>query len=83
MRVEEKKSDLVSVDGGVRKLMAKGWCVLRRNLAVALMRLQSTPNFNTHSPSVFSSGIVDELNATVAEVVNLHWVCGEFLSLKT
>lgn len=81
MRVAEKNCDLTSVAGAVGKV-AKGWGILRRNSAVALMRLQSTPNFNAHSPSVFPSGIVDELNASVAEVINIHWVCNEFLSIE-
>jgi glycosyltransferase involved in cell wall biosynthesis len=82
MRVAEKKSDLATVDGSVGNMMAKKWFALRRNLAEKLMRMQSTPNFTIHSPSVVSSGIVDELNASVTEVVNLHWVCGEFLSVE-
>jgi len=82
MRVAEKQSGLTSIDGSDGKLMAKGWRVLRRNLAISLMRLQTSPNSNTHSPSFFSSGIINELNENVADVINLHWVCSEFLSVE-
>src|SRR5660398_251756 len=48
----------------------------------ATMRLQRTENPTLHSPALLPSQMRAQLNAGAADVVNLHWVCGEMLSVK-
>lgn len=52
-------------------------------LSDRVMRLQNSDNLTMHSAAAFfSSGIDREINATDTQVVNLHWVCGNMLSIK-
>ena len=81
MRVGVKKSDLVSVDGPQTRL-SKALGLVRPFLGWVLMRLQKTNNSILHSPAILPSGLVDEINTSPADVINLHWVCGEFLSVE-
>lgn len=80
MRVGVKKSDLATVDGPQGKV-GKALGLLRPSLGDLLMRLQKSPNPILHSPALLPSGLVAELNRSEADVLNLHWVNGEFLSI--
>lgn len=56
---------------------------VRHIAATEWARLQRSPtNQITRSISRFSSGVGDWINASDADVVNLHWVCGEMLSIE-
>lgn len=46
------------------------------------MGLQQTGNLVTHSPSVLPSGRVQAFNSSDADVLHLHWVQGEMLSIE-
>ena len=81
MLVGIKKSDLVSVDGPQTRL-GKILYSARRFLGQTLMRLQKTDNSFFHSPSILPSYLVDRINTSPAHVINLHWVCDEFLSIE-
>jgi len=81
MRVGVKKSDLISIDGPQGSL-GKALGLARPFMGRALMRLQKTNNTILHSPAILPSGLVDEINTSTADVINLHWVCGEFLSVE-
>lgn len=81
MQVGIKKTDDITVDspgGKLRKLASK----VRPRLGSLLMRLQRTPNTSPHSPNYFNSGLVKNLNQADADVLNLHWVNNEFLSIE-
>lgn len=80
MRVGEKKSDLVSVDGPQGKL-SEVTRLVRPSIGGLAMRLQKTPNPVFHSPALLPSGLTTELNHSDADVLNLHWVNSEFLSI--
>jgi glycosyltransferase involved in cell wall biosynthesis len=41
-----------------------------------------TENKVFHSPSIFNSGIVSKINRSGADIVNLHWVQYEMISIK-
>lgn len=41
-----------------------------------------TENSTIHSAAVFNSRWVDRINGSDASVVNLHWTCGEMLSIE-
>lgn len=81
MRVGVKKSDLATVDGPSGKLgMAVG--LVRPHVGGLLMYLQKSTNPILHSPAILPSGIVRSLNASSAEVLNLHWINNEFLTIE-
>jgi len=81
MRVGVKKSDLISVSGPESKF-SKALGIVRPLLGQALMRLQKTNNPTLHSPAILPSCLVDEINTSPADVINLQWVCDEFLSVE-
>lgn len=52
-------------------------------LSDRVMGLQKSDNLTMHSAAAFfSSGIDREINSTDSQVVNLHWVCGNMLSIE-
>ena len=81
MRVGVKKSDIISVDGPQGRL-SKALGLARPLVGRAIMRLQKTDNPVPHSPAILPSCLVNEINKSTADVINLHWVCGEFLSVE-
>ncbi len=54
---------------------------IRPQLAIPLLKLLRTSNPVIHSPSVVPSRWPERLNASDADVVHLHWVQGEMLSI--
>jgi glycosyltransferase involved in cell wall biosynthesis len=55
---------------------------LRTHISYALMKLQRTNNTDLHSAAIFPSGLVQMINEFNADIVNLHWVQGEFISIE-
>jgi len=39
-------------------------------------------NYNTHSLNIFNSNIVDKINKINPDIVNLHWINNEMVSIK-
>lgn len=60
----------------------KAWVRVRPHLGGVLARLLRTKNPIIHSPSVLPSGRVRSLNESDADVLHLHWVQGEMLSVS-
>ncbi len=81
MKVAIKKTDCSLVDGPNSKL-GKAFSILRPLLGDAIVSLQRTRNVVVHSPALLSAGFVNKLNSCFANVVHLHWIGGEFLSIK-
>lgn len=81
MRVGIKKSDLATVDGPQGKI-GLAVALTRPTVGRSLMHLQESSNSVTHSPAILPSGIVRSLNASFADVLNLHWINNEFLSIE-
>ncbi len=81
MRVREKKSDDWTVEGPDSKY-GKAGNLLRPALGNLAMCLQQSGNANLHSGNWLPSDWSGKLNYTDAEVVNLHWVGGEALSIE-
>jgi glycosyltransferase involved in cell wall biosynthesis len=54
----------------------------RAKMAGALKRTLITQNPIIHSPAILSSNWVNELNRSNADLVHLHWVQGEMLSIS-
>ncbi len=81
MRVGVKNTDLSTAEGPSGKFgMIAGR--FRPAIGDLLMRLQTSPNSVLHSPAVLPSGMVDKLNASSADVLNLHWINREFLGVE-
>lgn len=62
--------------------LASAWSLIRPGLANALMRLQRTPDNAWRSPAMFPSGLGRAINRCDADVVNLHWVGEETMSVE-
>jgi glycosyltransferase involved in cell wall biosynthesis len=80
LRVAHKGLDDPTVDG------PNGAAHLRVTIAQQLdhqaWRLQNTPNRSWRSPAIFGSLSAREINASDADVVNLHWVTDGFISVR-
>jgi glycosyltransferase involved in cell wall biosynthesis len=75
LQVRSKRTDSPTVmitKPLVRKAIGK----LSAPVVERLMRLQRSSNPGLHSPAWFSSGIVDELNQSDADVLQLNFICG-------
>ena len=79
--VANKKTDDYTVEGPPGEL-GNGLAVVRALVGRRIMRLQRTPNPILHSPALLPSSRLRALNAARADVVNLHWVNEEFLSIS-
>lgn len=80
MRVRLKKTDdptvIGDLDGTTKALTAMRW-----RLGYALSSLQHSAVPGLNSANWLPSSWSDEINASDADVVNLHWVCGETMSI--
>lgn len=81
MRVGVKKSDIISIEGP-KKRFGNAMASARRFLGQSFMELQKTDNSIFHSPAILPSCLVDKINNSSADVINLHWICDEFLSIE-
>jgi glycosyltransferase involved in cell wall biosynthesis len=81
MAVLNKTSDAAFVrsEGGLRAKVTRK--IVHPHLGRRLEGLQKTANENLHNLALFGTGIVDAINRSDADVVNLHWVHGEMLSV--
>ena len=81
MWVDSATSGDWTVQGPVTKLR-KGLNKLRPTLVSAVFKpVFKTGNPIIHSPAILPSGRVDALNNSDADVLHLHWVQGEMLSI--
>lgn len=60
-----------------QRLINIGW----QRLAAAITSLQSTQNPVLHSINLFSNGLAEKVNTSDVDIVNLHWLGGETLSI--
>lgn len=60
------------------KILAYG----KQFLASKLIRFLRSENRVLHSPSIFSSNLVNKINNSDADLIHLHWVQGEMLTIK-
>ncbi|HKX78535.1 MAG TPA: glycosyltransferase [Novosphingobium sp.] len=80
MLVGEKRSDFSWVQGG-RGFKGEAGSTLRAVAGLKLAARQRPTDFNLRSLNVLPSRLGKELRTTRAEVVNLHWIGGEAVSL--
>lgn len=82
MWVDEATSGDWTVQGPSNNLR-KGLAKIRPALAKSIFSLLfKTGNLVTHSPSILPSGRVHTLNVSDADLLHLHWVQGEMLSIS-
>jgi glycosyltransferase involved in cell wall biosynthesis len=82
MLVALKLSDSTKVVGPISR-RAQFMVLLRKEVARLLRNLLKSPNPSLHSPAVFGHRYVRALNRSDADVVHLHWVNGEMMSIKS
>lgn len=81
MRVALRQSDDPRVRGPQGKL-AQGWAAVRPTVGALINRGLQSRNTVLHSASWLPSGLDRELNRLPVDVLHLHWVCGELLSVE-
>ena len=81
MYVGSKRSDDWTVCGPTSKF-GKAIGLIRPTIGNLLTRLQMTENKNLHSVNILPSNLSNVLNNSDVEVVNLHWVAGETMSIE-
>lgn len=81
LRVAVKLSDAWTVEGPKSKV-GTGVNLARNYLGSLLVRLQKSSNTVLHSVNVLPSRSAFDINGDIADVVNLHWVAGETLSIE-
>ena len=67
---------------GTTSSFAKFINKVKCKISLNIQKLQKTDNNVLHSISLFSSSILNEINNSDADIVNLHWIQGEMLSIK-
>jgi len=81
MWVGIKKTDLPTIDGP-KGILGKALAAIKPRLAAQLMKLQHSTNRNGHSPAFMPSGLVGKIYKTDVDIVQLNYICGEFLSIE-
>lgn len=81
MLVRYKKSDDWTVQGPVSRI-GKLVNSLRGFIGGQLMKFQSSENATFHSGDFLPSNLAKVINASDVDVVNLHWVAGETMSIE-
>ena len=82
MTVNDKESTslgLISPESNLRY----GWNLMRRYAGIKFQELQKTNNQIIHSSSLLPSKLNNDLNNNDAQLINLHWVQGEMISIKS
>ncbi len=80
LRVGVKNGDDWTVIGP-RSAAGKGLALVKPTLAALLTNTLRTGNTVLHSAAIFSGRLGKELNRSDADLVHLHWICGELLSI--
>ena len=81
MMVSRKSSDDPDVISPQSK-MTKAGAMLLLYLSRKITKLQKTSNTVLHSLNIFPSGLYDRINDIGADVVNLHWINHEAVSVE-
>lgn len=79
MLVGQKNSDLPTVDVNNSKL-GRLKKLAKQEISRRITSWQRASG--THSLGLFASGLVNKVNSSDVDLVNLHWVGGEFLSVE-
>ena len=81
MLVLDKFSDDKNVISPLSKL-ERCKSKLKNFFSVKFQKLQNSNNDILHSSSLFSSNILKKINNSHADIIHLHWIQGEMLSIE-
>lgn len=81
MQVAIKKSDFASILGPENRFK-KAISKIKPYLGNAIIRLQKPADTTPRSPNFFNSGLVKAINNSDYDVVNIHWINNEFISIE-
>lgn len=81
LRVRNKQSDDWTVIGPASKLQ-KTWSRVRGPVGSVVAKLQRTNNENLHSINMLPSRWSAQINRSDADLVNLHWIAGDTISIE-
>lgn len=79
VRVKKTKSETVI---GPESKVQKGLNLIRPTLGLVINKLQISDNKNLHSGNWLPSNWSSYVNRSSADIVNLHWVAGETMSIE-
>lgn len=82
MRVMHKGSDAHTVEARHTRRELIAGRIVNRFIGNKLKKLQRSANNNPRSLALFGGGLVDEINQSDVDVVNLHWVLNEMISIR-
>ena len=60
-----------------------GWYLGRKYIGKIIQKIQNSKNKVLHSSALLPSNIHREINNCDADIINLHWVQGEFISIRS
>lgn len=81
MLVGAARTDISSVNGPTGRFR-KGWSLARPLIADYLLRFQHPADSALRSLAWLPSSLHDSDGFRNADVINLHWVCGELMSIR-
>ncbi|QCJ71833.1 glycosyl transferase [Providencia heimbachae] len=81
MLVRNKLSDSWTIQGP-SSILEKGLNQLRPSLGNQINKLQRSHNTNFHSGNWLPSNWAKKINSSNADIVNLHWIAGETMSIQ-
>lgn len=81
MIVGHKHTDLQSVEGPTSRL-GKAFALIRPAIGATVTQLQKSGESGVRTPAFIPSGLVHVINSSSADVINLHWLGCEYLSVK-
>ncbi len=67
---------------GPQGKLKKGFALLRRHLIRPFLKVMKTQNNILHSPAILPSKWSKKINKSNADIVHLHWVGAEMMSIK-
>ncbi len=82
MQVANYKKDMKNVIKPASKFIS-AWYLARRELGNLIQKAQISENKVLHSTSLLRSTIHRDINNCDADIINLHWIQGEFISIKS
>ena len=82
MWVNKKFSDDWTVEGSTSKVIRILNELRPRLINYTLVKMLKTENKIIHSPSIFPSNWVKHINSSDVDIVHLHWIQNEMLSIK-
>tara|TARA_B100001964_G_C14195680_1_gene583206 strand:+ start:83 stop:1330 length:1248 start_codon:yes stop_codon:yes gene_type:complete len=75
---QKEANDIISFPTNFNKLSNK----IKRKFCFNLTKFQKIYSKSTHSLNIFDSGIIKKINKIKPDIVHLHWINNEFISIN-